>query len=118
MYAMTFMVKPFSTHNQNISLDYSKIQSIDLLPTLLQLACGNKADFTGFEGFPPSNIPSKRERTAYRGLQHGSPFMGLDGKPYGFNALGEYIVNPNDSYDIIYQRDIQLNIDADASDLK
>lgn len=118
MYAMTFMVKPFFTRNKSMSLDYSKIQSIDILPTLLQLACGDKADFTGFEGFSPSNIPLKRERALYRGLRNGSPFMGIDGMPYEYNNLEEYVVNPNDSYDIICQCVIPLNIDAKLSDSK
>lgn len=98
-WAMTFMVKPFFANNQEIVLDQSKLQSIDILPTILQLACEEKADFSCFEGFPLSEIPFDRQRIEYEGKhdENLDSFVGITGNNYYFNAFREFFVNLNDS---------------------
>lgn len=59
---MGFLIKPFNNHQDNLVKDGSRIQSIDVLPTVLSLACGDKADYSSFEGFCPSKIPQDRKR--------------------------------------------------------
>lgn len=65
-YDMAFMIKPFYENKQELTTDNSKVQSIDVLPTLLQILCGDNANYKDFEGFPPSKIPSDRIRKVYR----------------------------------------------------
>ena len=65
-YDLTFMIKPFHESKAVLSIDEAKVQSIDILPTLLYLACGEKADFKDFEGFTPNNVPKERVRKVYR----------------------------------------------------
>lgn len=64
-FGMAFMVKPFKENKPEITLDDSKLQSLDLLPTLLSLACGEKADYTDFEGYAPFNVPKDRSRRVF-----------------------------------------------------
>ena len=42
-YDMTFMIKPFHENKTDLSIDKAKVQSIDILPTLLKLSCGDSA---------------------------------------------------------------------------
>lgn len=110
-HAMTFMVKPFFANNKEIQLDYSMVQSIDLLPTLLQLACDDKADYTELEGFPTSNIPQDRQRKIYS-LRYDDLFDDytlLDGNSYSFNCFDEYFIDDSDkSKRRFFQRTIPL----------
>ena len=96
-YDMTFMIKPFYEDKEALSTDDSKVQSIDVLPTLLQIACGDDADFNVFEGYTPSSIPDDRVRKVYR-MGKNNAFPDFDGgeeftKIWGqgrFNCLTEY----------------------------
>ena len=114
-WAMTFMVKPFFANNQEITLDYSKIQSIDILPTILQLACEGNADLSCFEGFPPSNIPIDRQRIEYRAVHDESidPIIGIDGNKYYTTGFLEFYVDPNNSRKKEYRRTVPLNVNAE-----
>ena len=109
-WAMTFMVKPFSANNQEITVDDSKLQSIDILPTVLQLACEEKADFTCFEGFPPSAIPTDRQRIEYEGIfnENLEDYVGIDGNNYNYNGFREYYVDKNNSRKKEFQRIVPL----------
>lgn len=65
-HAMAFMIKPFHENKKELSIDDTKVQSIDILPTLLFFACGDKASFKDFDGCRLSNISNDRIRKVYR----------------------------------------------------
>ncbi len=92
---MTFMIKPFHERKTELSIDDSKVQSIDILPTLLKMACGDDADFKDFDGYPSFNVPSDRIRKIYRLWRHKG-FPDFDGWGAGnLNCFEEYnIVDP------------------------
>ena len=62
---MTFMIKPFDENKSQITIDNSKVQSIDILPTILSLSCGYNADFKDFDGYPSFDVPKDRIRKIY-----------------------------------------------------
>lgn len=62
---MTFMVKPFFANKTDLTIDRSKVQSIDVLPTLLDIICGDKADYEGFEGYSSFKVPNERVRKSF-----------------------------------------------------
>ena len=85
---MTFMIKPFHENKPELSIDNSKVSSIDILPTLLAMACGEDADFKDFDGYPSFHIPNERIRKVYiPGYSKDFPvFRGW----YSLNYLLEY----------------------------
>ena len=109
---MTLMIKPFNQRNEEIAIDYSKIQSIDILPSLLYLACGNNASYDDFAGLPFPKIPSERKRTVYVSQNHPD-IPTFDGS---YNNLAEFnFVNVEQMTSKIsnsFVRNIPLNIDA------
>ena len=66
IFDMSFMIKPFHENKTELTIDETKVQSIDILPTLLFMAFGKDADFKDFEGFSPNDIPNDRVRKVYR----------------------------------------------------
>ena len=66
-YDMSFMLKPFDKNKAELSINKAKVQSLDVLPTLLHVICGNNADFKDFEGYSAFNVPNDRIRKVYRG---------------------------------------------------
>ena len=90
---MTFMIKPFHENKAELTYDYSRFQSIDILPTLLNLACGNKANYDCFDGYVASNIPADRKRKVYR-IEYNNNFPRFWGdeqdRTYIINCLLEY----------------------------
>lgn len=117
---MTFMVKPFNAKNKEIIEDDSKVSSIDILPTILQIACEENADFSSFDGFPASRIPNDRKRVVFPAFKHPKlpPFLSVDGSSeMGHNCLAEYAFPEEASYqafktDKYFIRYIPLNEDA------
>ena len=100
-YDLTFMIKPFHENKAELSIDEAKVQSIDILPTLLYMACGEKADFKDFEGFIPNSIPNERVRYVYCfGRDSNLPPVDTDfSNLYGtYNAIEEYIFSDIDSF--------------------
>ena len=92
-YDLSFIIKPFHTNKSELSIDEAKVQSIDILPTLLEMTCGSDADFKGFEGYTPSNVPSDRIRKVYKLSKikdMPSPDPDLDKCYPGTNAVEEY----------------------------
>lgn len=91
---MSLMIKPFNQRNPDIIIDKTKVQSIDILPTLLQLACGEGASFEAFEGFPVSDIPGDRQRLVCASTMHDDipPFFIDESKSEKniYNCLGEF----------------------------
>ena len=65
-YDMSFMIKPFNANKTELSIVDSKVQSIDILPTLLKMTCGDKADLKDFDGIPSFDVPADRVRKVYR----------------------------------------------------
>lgn len=65
-YDMSFMIKPFYENKAELTIDHAKVQSIDILPTLLEILCGGNANFNDFEGFTANSIPDNRVRKVYR----------------------------------------------------
>ena len=63
---MIFMLKPFYENNTELTIDDSKVQSIDIPPTLLKIISGVDADFKEFEGYPSFDVPKNRVRKVYR----------------------------------------------------
>ena len=102
-YNMAFMVKPFFANNDEIIMDKSRIYVLDILPLLLDIACKEKADYTDFVGFPPSNIPVDRKRKVYNPISSSAcpVFMGINDTPYFHNALEEYDADTNKLIQII-----------------
>ena len=95
-YDLTFMIKPFNSNKTELSTDETKVLSLDILPTLLYMSCGENADFKDFEGFPPNNIPQERERKVYRFYCNKllpSVDPDLDKCYPGCRGLEEYIFN-------------------------
>ncbi len=76
LYDMTIMLKPFQENKTELTIDDSEAQALDILPTLLEIACGNEADFTHFEGVPLFRIPHDRIRKVYRFCSQGLPDPG------------------------------------------
>ena len=97
---MTFMIKPFQANKIELTIDNSKVQSIDILPTLLKMACGDDADFKNFDGYPSFSIPNDRIRKMYS-LNYSKEWPSLDpdlDKCYhGKNCFGEYIIINTDN---------------------
>ena len=89
---MIFMVKPFQESKTEVSIDDSKVQSIDILPTLLKLACGDTADFKVFDGYPSFDIPNERIRKVYTIESHKDYPVFKDEQIKG-NCVVEYIFN-------------------------
>lgn len=92
-YDMTFMVKPFQENKTEVSINDSKVQSIDILPTLLKLACGDTADFKDFEGFPSFDIPNDRKRKIYVLTSCKDYPVFEDKQGVHSNCVEEYIFN-------------------------
>lgn len=65
-YDMTFMVKPFHENKSALTIDKSKVQSIDILPTLLDLSCDDRADYKDFDGYSSFKVPSDRSRKVFK----------------------------------------------------
>ena len=93
-YDMTFMIKPFHENKTEISIDHTKVQSVDVLPTLLSMACGGTADFTDFEGYPSFNVPNERIRKVYETSKRKDVVFDNDKT----NALKEYTFDENKSF--------------------
>ena len=114
-YDMSFILKPFNRTSSSIVLDKSKVQSIDIVPLLLQLACGDKSDYTAFEGFPPSRVPVDRERTVRLLSKHPDipGFRGINGKTfYSYNCIKEFSFTDANSF---MQRDFEPVVQADGA---
>ena len=100
-YDMTFMIKPFNENKKELTIDDSKVQSIDILPTLLYMSCGKDADFQDFEGYSSYNIPIDRIRRVHRytkiaGIPPPDPNLN---KVYpGTNGIEEYNFVDMDSF--------------------
>lgn len=92
---MTFMIKPFHENKNEVSIDDSKVQSVDVLPTLLWLACGKDVDFNDFDGYPAFNIPNGRIRKVYK-LAENKSFPFFD----GWSALSTNCLNEFDFIDV------------------
>lgn len=87
-YDMMFMVKPFHENKTELTIDNSRVQSIDVLPSLLKIACGDDADFKDFEGYPSSSVPKERERIVHW-LVKDNDFSDFDGWK-SYNCFYEY----------------------------
>lgn len=115
-YDMTLMIKPFNSNNETITIDNTtKIQSIDILPSLLEMACGDKADFDSFEGFPPSRIPAERKRTAFVAFKHPDiPKFSMRDSNMTSNCFVEYSLEDvnNINWKKAFIRYMPLNKDA------
>ena len=85
-YDMTFMIKPFRENKTELSIDASLVQSVDVLPTLLKMACGDTADFKDFDGYPSFMIPNERIRKVYETTNRKDIIFDSDKT----NALIEY----------------------------
>ena len=105
-YDLTFMIKPLNANKNELSIDETKVLSIDILPTLLYMACGENADFKDFEGYPPNNIPPERVRKVYKfycdkktppaNLDLDKCYPGCRGiEEYIFNDLNTFKLEPN-----------------------
>ncbi len=92
-YDMTFMVKPFQENKTEVSIIDSKVQSIDILPTILKLACGDTADFKDVEGFPSFDIPNDRKRKIYVLTSCKDYPVFEDEQGVRSNCVEEYIFN-------------------------
>ena len=93
---MTLMVKPFNSNNNEIIFDDRRISSLDIVPTILQMACGKDVDTGVFEGLPVSDIPPDRMRTIYRlaTLQEIPVLNDVNGKPTPFgNCFAEFEID-------------------------
>ena len=114
---MSLMIKPFNHTNSSVVLDESPAQSIDILPSLLQLACGNDADYSSFEGVPVSDIHQDRTRFVYVIFNHSGipPFYSEKGGGiFQNNCLSEHVFQDIKSfaYSSSFIRNIPLNVDA------
>ena len=112
---IAFILKPFNRTSSSIVLDKSKVQSIDIVPLLLQLACGDQSDYTAFEGFPPSRVPVDRERTVRLLSKHPDipGFRGINGKTfYSYNCIKEFSFTDANSF---MQRDFEPVVQADGA---
>ena len=105
---MTLMIKPFNTSQEELREDSSKIQSIDILPSLLELACGDSADYSSFSGFPASRIPEDRKRMVYE----IKSFSDIPGKRCVMEFLFEDVKTFNRKNSFV--RIIPLNQDANV----
>ena len=97
---MTFMIKPFDTQNDYIIEDNSKIQSIDILPTLLFLACKDNANLNAFDGIPMHKISKNRSRHVFMSFSHPkiSPFFSVNGKNLlDINCFAEFVIPASNS---------------------
>ena len=110
-YDMAFMIKPFHENKTALSTDDSKVQSIDVLPTLLQIACGDDADFTDFEGYPPSKIPDNRVRKVYR-MAKNKDFSNFDGGEEFTRIWGRGTYNCIQEYNFIDAESFTFNAKA------
>lgn len=100
-YDMSFMVKPFHANKAELTIDESKVQSIDVIPTLLKMACGDNADLKDFDGYPSFNIPNERVRKVFRTVsvkEWPSPDSDLAKVYPGRNGYEEYIFNDIESF--------------------
>lgn len=119
---MSFMIKPFKQRNSSITINQAKIQSIDILPSLLELACGNDAEYGDFEGFPASRIPEDRVRKVYNPFTHPElpPFYEDDATKteFKFNSLKEsiYPETASASKQNLFQRYIPLSSRVDVDE--
>jgi hypothetical protein len=115
-YDMSFILKPFNQNNSSIIIDESKVQSIDIIPLLLQLACGSKSDCSSFEGFPPSQVPADRERIVRLLTVHPDipAFMeDYSGKTkFQYNAEKVFLFSDADSF---MKRDFSPRVQADGA---
>ncbi len=112
-YDLTFMIKPFNENKTELTIDMTKIQSIDILPTLLYMACGERANFSEFEGFAPNRIPNERVRYVYsfysnRNLPPVDP--DLDRCYPGIQGVEEYIFKDLQSFKLGQQSDSFVRI--------
>ena len=90
-YDMMFMVKPFHENKTELSLDESKVQSIDIPATILHMISGGNADYSEMDGYPAFSVPNDRVRKVYRLAKNTSfpVFDGWVGLEEG-NCLEEY----------------------------
>lgn len=85
---MSFLVKPFNSNHDMLIQDDTKVQSIDILPTLLQFACGDNSDFESFDGYPANKIPQDRKQIVYMHFRHPDfPNLSFNGTPITSNCL-------------------------------
>ena len=100
-YDMSFMIKPFHENKKELSIDSSNVQSIDILPTLLMMACADNANYADFDGFIPPNVPKERIRKVHR-LAHMEDYPVTDPDLIrafpGFNCIEEYNFVDVDSF--------------------
>lgn len=118
LFDMSFMIKPFNTtQDAMIEDDSTKVQSIDILPTLLFAACGEKADLSSFDGFPASSVPKDRKRIVYELYNHPDipPYCG--GR-LGSNCLREYVFDDVKTFNNrdTFVRTIPLDSDIDIDE--
>ena len=99
---MTLMIKPFDTRKKEITFVDSRVSSIDIAPTVLQIACGTDVDLKQFKGYPVSNIPPDRKRKVFIDMIHPKipDFYGTDGKPLSnINCIREHVFEDEQSFD-------------------
>ena len=114
---MTLMIKHFNESHSEIIKDNSKVSSIDILPTILYLACGTNADYKSFDGFPIPSIPSNRQRKIFFEMNRSfcPPFYGSDGIPLqNINCQREHLFDNVSSFnwEKSFVRYIPWNINA------
>lgn len=99
-------------------MDDSKASSIDIIPTLLYLA-DKESDFSAFDGFPVSKIPSDRIRKAYwvTYLSALPPFLGVDGNPLLYNCFREFLLTEDGGYSLLRYIPYNKNVKIDDNQL-
>lgn len=99
---ISLLIKPFFANNEEVLIDNVKISSIDIIPTVLHFACGDEADFSKFEGYPASQIPSNRTRKVYyviRLTDYPSFPMVDETTPIFRNCLREHVFTNDETFE-------------------
>lgn len=96
------LIKPFNSQQNELAIDHSKVLGLDILPTILSVACGEDADFSSFDGIPVSKIPEDRKRVIQNMLQH-SDIPPFDGNHFTRNCVSEHLVPDQFPSDYDYQ---------------
>ncbi len=117
---MSLLIKPFNHTSSILTIDDSKALSLDVLPILLQLTCGDEADYSAFTGYRISEIPKERERILYQLVSKPEIPAFLEDnktkKAYHFNCLREYDFENAETFSFfsqeLFKKYIPLNKNA------
>lgn len=92
---ISLFIKPFFSNQTAFKKDSTRVLSLDILPTILQLAVGENGDYSSFDGLPLSKIPSDRIRKTFVNCNHPKipSFRDYDGNALNFNCFGEYLID-------------------------